>query len=332
MSLSQSCPERFDHFMARALHDPCHGYYAKNIRAIGRRGDFTTAPMMDNLLARAIANWVENRLREEHCRNLIEIGPGEGLLSKQVMSFLPWSLRWKIRLHLVEQSFPLSRQQRRLLGCRASWHRAPADALAACGGHAIIFSNELVDAFPVRRFRFAQDGWQEMFVQANPGKPSSFLWLASSFPLPDSSVFLQDDFAPGQEVEVHESYHQWLSGWLPSWQRGSMLSIDYGDEVQPLYRRRPGGSIRAYWMHHCLTGQDILLRPGKQDLTADVNFTDLIRWTGCPASLCRLSDFIQHHVPDAAVSHPLADPFGPGGAFLVLDQRISTLAPARCPT
>ena len=33
----------FEQFMARALHDPQHGYYARRITGVGRRGDFTTA-------------------------------------------------------------------------------------------------------------------------------------------------------------------------------------------------------------------------------------------------------------------------------------------------
>jgi hypothetical protein len=35
--------ETIEQFMSRALHDPVRGYYARNIRSIGARGDFTTA-------------------------------------------------------------------------------------------------------------------------------------------------------------------------------------------------------------------------------------------------------------------------------------------------
>ena len=58
----------------------------------------------------------------------------------------------------------LAALQRKLLGRRAHWHATPAVALAACGGRAVIFSNELVDAFPVRRFQLAADGWRELAV------------------------------------------------------------------------------------------------------------------------------------------------------------------------
>ena len=55
-----------------------------------------------------------------------------------------------------------------------------------------------------------------------------------------------------------------------------MLTIDYGDTEERLYTRRPEGSLRAYWKHQRYTGRDLYTRFGKQDLTADVNFSDLI--------------------------------------------------------
>ena len=144
-------PISFERFMARALHDPETGYYARRIHSVGRRGDFTTAPMLSDAPARAIAAWAAEALRETGCRNLIEIGPGEGKLAAAVLKHLPWRVRWKTRLHLVETSAPLTDRQRQLLGKRATWHRSMIDALKACDGGAVIYSNELVDAFPVRR-------------------------------------------------------------------------------------------------------------------------------------------------------------------------------------
>ena len=120
--------------------------------------------MLSDLPAKAIATWAARALRETGCRDLIEIGPGEGKLAAAVMKSLPWHVRWKTRLHLVETSGPLAEIQRKSLGGRATWHDSPAAALAACGGKAVIFSNELVDAFPVRKFQKTIDGWRELAV------------------------------------------------------------------------------------------------------------------------------------------------------------------------
>jgi SAM-dependent MidA family methyltransferase len=313
----------FEQFMARALHDPQHGYYARRISGVGRRGDFTTAPMLSDAPAKAIAAWVIRAFRESHCRNLIEIGPGEGKLAADVLRHLPWHIRLKTRLHLVETSAPLAEQQHKLLGKRATWHQRPQEALAACGGIAIIYSNELVDAFPVRRFQKSVLGWQELAVHFDEKKQAHESLLPPA-PLPDSSGFL-DHHAIGQSIEVHDSYRRYLSEWLPFWKSGRMLTIDYGATAENLYHRRPRGSIRAYFLQQRLEGPAIYDNPGRQDITADVNFTDLQNWSRPwirDQSVTTFREFLQNIGGEL-----LADPQGAGDAFLVLDQRRLTPNP-----
>lgn len=268
-------PETFESFMARALHDPVRGYYARNIRGIGARGDFTTAPELSDIPAKAIATWAARALLETGARHLIEIGPGLGTLSRRVFRNLPLRLRLRTTLHLVESSPALADRQRELLGKRTKHHTSIADALEACSGGAVIFSNELVDAFPVRLFRKTEIAWREVALDHSSGHPAETLLPAAD--LPPSSVFRMD-FPPGQFVEIHDSYRLWLESWLPLWKRGAMLTIDYGDTVERLYHRRPYGTLRAYLLHQRLEGAAIYANPGLQDITADVNFTDLAEW------------------------------------------------------
>lgn len=309
-------PITFEEFMRRALHDPERGYYSRKITGVGRRGDFTTAPMLSDAPARAIAAWAAKAMRESGCRDLIEIGPGEGKLAASVLRHLPWHLRWRTRLHLVETSAPLAAIQRVELGNKARWHESPAAALKACGGRAVIFSNELVDAFPVRRFQKTAHGWQELAVRfAADGSVTES--LLSPAPLPESSGFYNDK--DGQWIEVHESYRRWLEDWLPHWKAGRMLTIDYGATADRLYQRRPRGTIRGYLMQQRIEGPAIYQNIGRQDLTADVNFTDLTEWGGPWAReqrLMSLAEFMAGHEAGGA----LTDPDGAGGAFLVLDQ------------
>ena len=309
-------PIPFEQFMAQALHDPQHGYYARRITGIGRRGDFTTAPMLSEAPAKAIAAWVVRAFRESSCRNLIEIGPGEGTLAASVLRHLPWHIRFRTRLHLIETSAPLAEQQRKLLGNRATWHLSPQEALAACGGNAIIYSNELVDAFPVRRFQKTALGWQELAVHfdEHQGVHESLLPPA---PLPDSSAF-RESHPVGQWVEVHDSYRRYLSEWLPHWKSGRILTIDYGATAEKLYHRRPRGSIRAYLLQQRLEGVAIYENPGRQDITADVNFTDLQNWSRPWISEQKITSF--REFLQSPHNEALTDPDGAGNAFLVLDQ------------
>lgn len=305
-------PVPFEQFMARALHDPQHGYYARRITGVGRRGDFTTAPMLSEAPARAIAVWAARALRETGCRNLIEIGPGEGTLAAAVLRNLPWHVRWKTRLHLVETSASLAARQRELLGNRATWHRGVGEALTACGGHAVIFSNELVDAFPVRRFQKTNSGWQELAVHFDTQRRALESLLPPA-PLPDSSGFLASH-PVGQCIEVHDSYRRYLTDWLPAWRSGRMLTIDYGAKAEHLYHRRPRGTVRAYLLQQRLEGPAIYDNPGRQDLTADVNFTDLRNWSEPWIREQKLMSF-------GEFLHASPDDQGAGEAFLVLDQK-----------
>lgn len=310
-------PVPFEQFMAWALHDPERGYYARRITGVGARGDFTTAPMLSDAPARAIAAWAAKALRETGCRDLIEIGPGEGTLAAAVLKFLPWQVRWKTRLHLIETSRPLAERQQRLLGKRPGWHRHVAQALETCHGRAVIFSNELVDAFPVRRFRKTADGWLEMAVRFDENRVAHESLLPPA-ELPDSSGF-SDGHPPGQIVEVHQSYQKYLADWLPAWKAGRMLTIDYGATAEKLYHRRPHGTLRAYLFQQRLEGPAIYQNPGRQDLTADVNFSDLMRWSEPWVTEQRLLDFRDFLCGTSA--HPFTENSGAGEAFLVLDQR-----------
>lgn len=312
-------PLPFDQFMARALHDPETGYYARRIKGVGRTGDFTTAPTLSETLARAIAHWAANVMRETGCRDLIEIGPGEGVLAAAVLRNLPWHRRWRTKLHLVETSEPLAKLQRERLGNKAIWHKTPAEALAACGGRAVIYSNELVDAFPVRRFQKTEGGWSEMGVRFNPLEEV----LLDVPVLPSSSSF-SDTHPIGQRIEVHDSYREWLTAWLPSWKAGRMLTIDYGDSAPTLYHRRPHGTLRSYLFQQRGEGLAIYENPGRQDITADVNFTDLMDWSRPwirSGTLTRFTDFIRPFVdPNSLTDQQLVSEEGAGAAFQVLDQ------------
>ena len=310
----------FDQFMRRALYDPHTGYYSRRIRGLGQRGDFTTVPMVTEALARRIAAWILINQKNSGCRDVIEIGPGEGKLTHAVRKHLPWHTRLHTRFHLVETSAPLRIIQQQLLGSSVRWHQSPETALAACLGHALIFSNELVDAFPVRRFQNTHTGWRELGVHVSPHNPPREILLPPTC-LPDSSSF-SHSHPEGQIVEIHDSYRRWLESWLPFWRAGRMLTIDYGNSAEKLYHRQPHGTLRAYLLHQRITGRGIYENIGRQDLTADVNFTDLMHWSQPwmnEQTLSSLSEFCGTWAPSW-----LHEEAGPGHAFLVLDQLRNT--------
>jgi SAM-dependent MidA family methyltransferase len=266
----------FDTFMGIALHHPADGYYARNIRSIGARGDFTTVPQMTPALGQAIGQW----LREEANRrgwkrlNVVECGPGSGALAAAVMKSFGWFGRRKVDLHLVETSQPLREEQgKRLAG---TWHPTIGEALAACEGRALVYHNEFFDAFPCRVFRKESEGWTELQLKVIEGKLQE-VFLPPTRPLPASTVFARE-WPVGQRVEVLESVREWMRGMAGSWKQGAMLVVDYGGSADQIYQRRPAGTLRAYRGQQRLAGDAVYEMPGRQDITADVNFDDLQGW------------------------------------------------------
>ena len=266
----------FDTFMGIALHHPADGYYARNIRGIGARGDFTTVPQLTPVLGAAIGQW----LREEAGRrgwkrfNVIECGPGSGALASSVMKSFGWMEKRKVDLHLVEKSKPLREEQKARV--RGTWHDTIEEALAACDGKALIYHNEFLDAFPCRVFRKDADAWTELHLQVIDGKLTEN-FLPPQRPLPDSQAFAHE-WPEGQRIEVFQSARDWMKELSNAWREGAMLSIDYGGTTGEIYDRRPQGTLRAYRGQQRLSGAEVYELPGRQDITADVNFDDLARW------------------------------------------------------
>jgi SAM-dependent MidA family methyltransferase len=323
-------------FMALALYDEDFGYYGRRVEEIGRKGDFTTAPVVSSLLAQGLVGWVKEWRRREPGRwrgaPWIEVGAGSGALAvawkRAFRRHIPWWERMVgggMPYWIVEVSPGLRRTQEKALGRRgARWFGSVAEALRAAGGRAVLFSNELVDAMPCSAWERRKAGWEERgVVLENDGirevtRPGS---------LPDSSIWQAANWEVGQRVETHELWRAWLAEWQAEAKQVRMLTIDYGTSAEHLLRRRPGGTLRAYWRHQRLEGSSIYARVGQQDLTADVNVTDLLEWGTASGwsnvGWQRLADFLRRTTTEEGRTleeKRLLDPDDAGGAFFVLEQ------------
>lgn len=308
----------FADFMQLALHHPGEGYYAARIRGIGTGGDFTTAPALGPALGRAVARWLLAAADTLGWGRfaVIECGPGNGALGAAVWRELGWRGRRRATLNLVETSVPLREQQKAALRrVSARWHADIGAALAACDGRALIYHNEFFDAFPCRVFRKCGEAWHELFLRVEAGRLAG-VFEPPRAPLPPSKAFALP-WNDGQRLEVFASVRGWMQDLSAHWREGAMLVIDYGGAPQAVYHRRPHGTLRGYRGHQRVDGEAVYEIPGRQDLTADVNFSDLESWAKEVgwriASNSALADFL-----DSAATPGLDDLTGAGGAFRVL--------------
>ena len=333
----------FETWMDLALHDAELGYYARNIRGLGPRGDFATASTLHPALGEAVAAWAAARRREfggAFSRwNLVEAGPGSGTLAEAVLAALPLLARRTVRLHLVETSPVLAVAQRARLGDRAVWHATLEDALDACGGKAIVYASELLDAFPVQVLRRSGDGWQALWISLKGDewleewRPASSELLGGAAAASAFSA-LSRPWPEGQRVEIAPAVRSLFLSKKPlsSLFSGSFLVLDYGETIETLCARRPNGTVRGYAHHQRLEGAELYRWGGKADVTADVNFTDVAAWAAeagfAVSPLETQGAFLARHVRDAAARAArepalafLLDPRGAGSAFKALDLR-----------
>lgn len=284
----------FARFMELALYCPDYGYYQTKKDNPGRRGDFftsvSTGALFGQMLAFQFAEWLE---AESGCRKsevrIIEAGAHDGTLAKDILDWLQLArpgLCSRIQYCIIEPSARRQVWQRRKLekfGSQVRWFAdfqglagrnpvAPAQPSALHPGfYGVIFSNELLDAMPVRRFGWdaAAKKWFEWGVALEAGK---FVWARiqnSEFRIQNSE--LESVLPDGYTVEISPAAENWWREAAGILQHGKLLAIDYGLTADELFSpSRPRGTLRAYFRHHIT--EDIFANVGEQDLTAHVNF------------------------------------------------------------
>ena len=96
---------------------------------------------------------------------------------------------------------------------------------------------------------------------------------ATGFYIPSElEAVLPDNFI----LEVSPEAGQWWRDAAQALRRGRLMTIDYGLRAEQfLMPVRSSGTLRSYHRH--AVGNDLLSTPGEQDLTAHVNFSQLIR-------------------------------------------------------
>ena len=286
----------FARFMELALYCPVYGYYEQSGR-IGRAGDFYTnlsvGALFGELLAFQFVQWLEALTEPVKC---LEAGAHDGQLAYDILSWLHQNypdLCKRLDYWILEPSTARQACQLHKLDKFAqvkwfhSWAALPEQQLSG-----IIFSNELLDAFPVHRIFWdtARQAWFEWGVTLNenkefiPRKMFSRDWTtevkeAEFAAAPELMELLPD----GYTIELCPGASKWWGQAARALRRGKLLTIDYGlTAAELLAPERTAGTLRSYYRHHL--APDPLSRPGEQDITAHVNFEEVIK-TGEAAGL-----------------------------------------------
>ncbi len=269
-------PISFHDYMEACLYDPEHGYY-KRRNPLGEGGDFITAPEISQVFGELAGLWAGECWTRMGCPpelRLIELGAGRGTLMADAMRalrVLPGFLK-SVTIHLVETSETLKAAQIATLAdvpCRVFWHNSIEEVP---GGAAIAIANEFFDCLPVRQYVFdeARGHWRERMVAGGadgfrfePGAPAP---NGVRGDLHEVTGSIKD----GAVVELRPAIGKFMRAFRDRAAKFpfAALIVDYGYS-RPSY----GDTVQAVARHR-FTG--VFERPGEADLTAHVDFPDLI--------------------------------------------------------
>ncbi len=273
----------FERYMDLCLYHPEFGYYMQGRERTGVAGDYFTSPDLHPVFARLIARQAAEmwEILERPSRfTWAEMGAGRGLFA---VDFLHWvehsrpDFQDALEYLVVE---PGPKQRARVLervtsaGLQTRIRAVSSlEEIAPVSG--CLYSNELVDAFPVAVVTRSRGRLKEIYVAAEGDQ-----LLEATGPISDSTIAAAvaryaNQLEEGQRAEVNRRSVLWMASVAEKLARGFVVTIDYGDLAQFLYTpRRPRGTLMAYQGH--TASEDFYAAPGEQDLTAHVNFSALI--------------------------------------------------------
>ncbi len=272
----------FHDYMESALYSKS-GYYESRVPT----ADFYTAAELHGCFAAILTLEIVRRLDALESRKvpgpyfIVEMGSGNGALGSQVLRCLrerhgDWAA--KIRYVFVERSesqllssILSAASSERVLGYNRLRDVPP------CVG--VFLSNELVDAFAVHLLEKQGGKMREVYVSTSGARGTGIrggegvraeLGEISRSELLPIAARVCPQLPEGGRHAVNLEALEWVRQLGETIIAGTVITIDYGKRFAPQDPNPP----RAFYRHR--TGHSLFAKPGRQDLTASVDFDALI--------------------------------------------------------
>jgi len=279
----------FRDWMESALYEPVEGYYRRNDRnRWGREGDYRTSPERSPLFAATFARYfatLYENLNRPSRWTIVEMGAGSGHFAEGVLSTLRsrfpnvFAATNYVIDEISESSVAAARERLQPFNDHVEFVPLAEIPTIEKG---LVFSNELLDAFPVHRVTMRDGHLGEYYVAVD--EAGGFQWTIG----PPSTVRLAEylDFVgvrigEGQIVEINLGIESWLRNIAQRLVNGYVVTVDYGAEASELSGaeasepHRTGehrlGTLRAFCRHQLV--DDVLAAPGEQDLTTTIDWS-----------------------------------------------------------
>jgi SAM-dependent MidA family methyltransferase len=274
-------PITFRDWMDAALYDPQEGYYRRADRVRwGRAGDYRTSPERSPLFAATFARYFTRLYHELNSPprwTIVEVGAGDGQFAEGLLHALQQyaPLVFSATRYLIDESSAASRavaqEQLARFGERVQFGSL-RDAEPIDSG--VVFSNELLDAFPVHRLTCVANDRREFYVDVD--SDGRFAWTTGELSEPRLHEYLDSvgvRLGDGQVAEVNLAIEDWLTVVAAKLRSGYVVTVDYGAEAAELFGtvERQQGTLRAFRRHQL--ADDLLAEPGRQDITTTIDWT-----------------------------------------------------------
>ena len=284
----------FATYMHDVLYTPNLGYYTGPLTKIGNSGDFITAPEISHLFSETISTQIKQIIQNTQDPIIFEIGAGSGTMAANILKTLNKEKSLPKAYWILEPSSDLQTRQleniERIcpeLISRVKWlNQMPKEKF-----NGLIICNEVIDAMPVHAIKITPKGYHELGVSIDP-KNKNFIWCEIQDKNRNKIILnfinnnpalkkrkheitrLKKDDNKEFYTEINLALENWLKDITKKLNKGAAIFIDYGESEKNLYApNKYLGSLRCFYKHR--VHNDPFVYPGLQDITADVNFTQL---------------------------------------------------------
>lgn len=289
----------FATYMHDALYTPEFGYYTGGSQKLGRHGDFITAPECSDIFSETIAEQLAQFIKKIPDAVIFEIGAGSGAMAANILNTLNRQNLLPKQYWILEPSAQLQAKQLDKIQhlCpelihHIKWLSEPPTEKF----NGVIIANEVVDALPVHAVKLSNNGLTELGVKLDAHE-HRFTWceldtinpmvkefitnneilsnILNYYTKQDSTELLEN-LNKDQPffIEVNCLLENWLKDITQNLNQGAAIFLDYGDTAKNCYApNKSKGSLRCFYQHRM--HDDPFVYPGLQDITYDVNFTQL---------------------------------------------------------
>ena len=315
----------FATYMHDVLYTPRLGYYTGISTKIGEKGDFITAPEISPLFSDTISFQLSQIITATPDAVILEIGAGSGKMAANILKTLNTEANLPSAYWILEPSPDLQARQLETIQnthpeliSHVKWlNQLPTEKF-----NGVIICNEVIDAMPVHAIKLTQKGPIELGVALDT-HGQKFTWcelksinseikdfIKSNQTLSKRLSEIKDikDIKKDFYTEINIALKSWLKDITKNLNIGAAIFLDYGENEKNLYSPdKYQGSLRCFYQHRM--HNDPFVYPGLQDITADINFTQLATYAHdlgfdisgyCPQAMflagCGITDRLAAHM------------------------------------